>query len=149
MKKIFVTLVCILAVVFAANAKDKPKKLTELPATAQQFLKKYFEDKQFSYATQDTDLFDGEYKVVFTDGDKVEFDSKGNWKDIECKKSINGVPAGIIPAAIKQYLDQNHKDSKVVEIEYDKNIKGGYEVKLIPELELKFNKNGKFIGIDS
>lgn len=148
MKKIFVALLFILTVVFAANAKDEPKKLNELPATAQQFLKKYFEDKQFSYAIQDTDLFDGEYKVVFTDGDKVEFDSKGNWKDVECKKSFNGVPAGIIPDAIKKYLAQNYKDSKVVAIEYDRGVKGGYEVKLVPQLELKFDKNGKFIRID-
>lgn len=149
MRKIFVTLLGIFAIVFAINAKDQPKKLNELPAITQQFLKKHFADKQFSYATQDTDLFDREYKVIFTDGDKIEFDRKGNWKDIECKKSPNGIPAAIIPATIRTYLAENYKDSKVVSIEYDKDSNDGYEIKLASGLELKFNKKGNFIRIDN
>lgn len=148
MKKILATLLCTFAVVFAANAEDKPINLSQLPAVAQQFIKTHFADKQFSYATKDTDLFDGEYKVVFANGDKVEFDSKGNWNDIECRQSPEGVPAAIIPASIKQYLAQNYKTAKVLDIEYDKEFKSTYEVKLNTGMELKFNKQGVLVGID-
>lgn len=149
MKKILATLLCTFAVVFAANAEDKPINLTQLPAVAQQFIKKHFSDKQFSYATKDTDLFDGEYKVVFADGDKVEFDSKGNWNDVECRQSVEGVPAAIIPASIQKYLTQHYKTAKVVDIEYDKEFRSMYEVKLNTGLELKFDKQGTLVGIDS
>lgn len=149
MKKILATLLCTFAVVFAANAEDKPINLTQLPAVAQQFIKKHFSDKQFSYATKDTDLFDGEYKVVFADGDKVEFDSKGNWNDVECRQSAEGVPAAIIPASIQKYLTQHYKTAKVVDIEYDKEFRSMYEVKLNTGLELKFDKQGTLVGIDS
>lgn len=149
MKKILATLLCTFAVVFAANAEDKPINLTQLPAVSQQFIKKHFSDKQFSYATKDTDLFDGEYKVVFADGDKVEFDSKGNWNDVECRQSAEGVPAAIIPASIQKYLTQHYKTAKVVDIEYDKEFRSMYEVKLNTGLELKFDKQGTLVGIDS
>lgn len=148
MKKILATLLCIFAVAVTTQAKDQPKQLTELPSVAQQFLKKHFADKQLSHASQDTDMFDGEYKVVFTNGDKVEFDRQGNWQDIECKQSPNGVPTAIIPSAIKKYLTQNYKNSKVVTIEYNSGISDEYEVKLASGVELQFNKKGDFMRID-
>lgn len=148
MKKILATLLCIFAIAVTAQAKDEPRKLTELPSSAQQFLKKHFADKQLSHASQDTDMFDGEYKVVFTNGDKVEFDSKGNWQDVECKNSPSGVPSAIIPSAIKKYLAQSYKDSKVATIEYDSGMNGGYDVKLSSGLELQFNKKGDFLRLD-
>lgn len=146
MKKILATLLCTFAIAFAANAEDKPITVTQLPTVSQKFLKTHFAGKQVSFATKDTDLFDGEYKVVFDNGDKVEFDSKGNWKDVECLHSE--VPAAIIPATVKNYLAKNYKTAKVVDIEYDKEFKSTYEVKLNTGLELKFDKQGTLVGID-
>ncbi len=148
MKKMLITLLGALTLVSVATAKDQPRKLNEMPATAQQFLQKHFADKQLSYATQDTDLFDGEYKVVFTNGDKVEFDRKGNWQEVECKRDPAGVPAAIIPAAIRNYLTSNFSNAKVKAIEFNKEIRKGYEVKLDNGLELEFSQSGEFIRLD-
>ncbi|MDO5571140.1 MAG: PepSY-like domain-containing protein [Bacteroidales bacterium] len=148
MKRIIALPVCAFIFSLSVFAEDMPVKQNELPQKAQNFLKEHFNDKKISFSSQDKDFFDGEYKIVFTDGSKIEFSKKGDWLDVECKKNSEGVPSSIIPAKIKKYIAENHSDSKVYDIENNRGIRGGYEVKLSSGLELKFNKEGDFKGFD-
>jgi Protein of unknown function (DUF2874). len=132
----------------SVNAKDVPVKQNELPQSAQEFLKNHFNDKMISFASQDKDFFDGEYIVVFTDGTKVEFSKKGEWIEVECKKSPNGVPVDIVPNKIKKYLNDNYPQASISNIEKNFGIRPGYEVKLTSGIELRFNKNGDFKDFD-
>ena len=83
------------------------------------------------------------YEVIFTNGDKVEFDNKGNWEEVNCKYSA--VPAAIIPATIQKYVTTNYPDAKILKIERDKK---DYEVKLSNRTELKFDLKFNLIDID-
>ena len=87
MKKsvIFVlTLVLAICLPLHLNAdNDRVITFDRLPATAQAMLKQNFADKTPLAITADRD----DYKVMYQSGEKVEFDKKGNWKDIECKGS--------------------------------------------------------------
>ena len=96
-----------------------------------------------AYAKVDTDWFDKDYEVVFTDGNKVDFRKDGQWKEISCKYSQ--LPAGVVPRAMADYVAQNYPGAKMLKIERDAK---GYELKLDSGLELKFDLRYNLVGID-
>ncbi len=123
---------------------DKPIAVDQLPQKAQQFIKQYFSESTIALAKMETDIFSKSYDVIFTNGNKAEFDKSGNWTEVDCKYSK--VPETIIPTAIKTYVNQNYPNRKIIKIE--KEDKGGYEVKLSDGWEVKFNKKFNVIDID-
>ena len=89
----------------ACNAGDKVTTGNELPAAAQTFISKYFSGKQVSLVKKDKEGMKNYYDVTFADGTKLEFDNKGEWRDIEAKS--DGVPAELVPAEINSYACQH------------------------------------------
>ena len=85
-----------------------------------------------------------EYEVVLTDGSEIQFDSKGNWKDIEASRG-NAVPKAFVPSAIQSYVDRKQKGTKIVGIERKRS---GYEIELSNGIDMKFDKNGNFKRYD-
>lgn len=128
-----------------ATTEAKTAKMSQLPAAAQQTIRDNFGGRKVAMSKSGTTmLFAKNYDVVFTNGDKVEFDSNGNWTDIQCNHSH--VPAALVPQGIKDYLKRNYADTTIKEIE-----KSGskYEVKLSNGLEITFNKYLEVTNIDS
>ena len=137
MKKIFVLLLGLMTLnVFAAN--DRPVTFQQLPQKAQQFITTHFSGVEFLSATVDDD-----YEVYLANGTKVEFTLQGEWKEVKCPGSA--VPAAIIPAAISKYVKANFPNSTIVKI--DKKY-SGYDIELNNDMELKFDKNGRFLSYD-
>lgn len=137
-------LFCALFVRTAAFADlEKPVTLAQLPAAAQQTIKKHFADRQIALAKVEIEVFGKTYDVIFTNGEKIEFDSKGQWRDIECRQSR--VPAALIPAAIANYVKKNYPQTTILKIERDRR---SYEIELSNRLELKFNNSFQLIDID-
>ena len=100
MKKLaflLIGLVALQATAFAAD--DKPVKVTDLPQTAQQFISDHFSGHKVAMAKMDSELFEKSYEVIFTNGDKVEFDRSGEWTEVQYREGA--VPAAIVPAAIR------------------------------------------------
>ena len=145
MKKILLTLVAIFSVgIFSAMAdNDRVINKSQLPVPAQQFLNEHFAGIDLTYAKEDRDIFKHSYEVRLADGTKIEFTSKGEWDEVECR--FGEVPAAIVPQAIKEYVDKNYAGAKVIYIEKDRN---DYEVKLSNRLELKFDKDFNIYDID-
>ncbi len=144
MKQIILSLtIVIIAVtsVFADN--DKPITVEQLPANARQFIEKYFSETKVSSVKMETDIFDKSYEVVFTNGNKIEFDGTGEWEDVDCK--FTQVPESIVPQKIKDYVVANYKDTKILKIDRDKRK---YEVKLSNKLELEFDSEFNLSKID-
>ena len=77
-------------------------------------------------------------------GDKLEFDKKGVWTEVNCKYSA--VPVAVVPDAIKKYVTTNYPDAKMLKIERDKY---DYEVKLSNGWEIKFDMQFNVIDIDN
>ena len=145
MKKIvflFVSLFVMNLAVFADN--DKPIQVTEMPKAAQNFVKAHFSNQSVAVAKMETDFLDKTYDVIFTNGDKVEFDKKGNWTSVDCEHTQ--VPVEIIPAAIQQYVSKNHPNAKVVKIE--KTDRKGYDVDLNNGFDIEFDKKMRVVEID-
>ena len=144
MKKLALLLACILAFNLAALANDdKPIKVEQLPQTSQQFIKKHFAGKGIALAKVESGIIEKSYDVIFTNGDKLEFDRKGLWTDIDCKYSE--VPASVVPKQIADYVKQNHKDVKIIKIERERNR---HDVDLSNGWELTFDKNFNVVDID-
>ena len=115
---------------------DRPISVDKMPQKAQAFITKYFSGTSVAIAKQEGGIMDKSYDVVFKNGDKVEFDSKGNWENIECRHSA--VPRAAVPAAISKYLDENFPGTQVREIDLDFR---GYDVELSNGLDIEFDKN--------
>ena len=143
MKKLVFLLVCLFTLQTVARADDdKPIQVTQMPQLAQQFIK--LSDSKVALAKMESDFLYKSYEVIFTNGNKVEFDKKGNWEEVDCKHS--SVPVAIIPAAIQKYVTTHYPDAKVLKIERDKK---DYEVKLSNRTELKFDLKFNLIDIDN
>ena len=129
-------------VAFADN--DKPIQVTEMPKAAQTFIKSHFADQSVAIAKLENDFMNKSYDVIFTNGDKVEFDKKGNWTNVDCEHTQ--VPVAVIPQAIQDYVSKNYPNAKVVKIE--KTDRKGYDVDLSNGFELEFDKKMRVVEID-
>ena len=144
MKKFFLVLVSVLAInSFVMASEDKPIAVERMPQKAQQFIKSHFGNHQVAMAKVETDFLSKSYDVIFTNGDKVEFDGKGEWTNVDCEYSA--VPVAVIPAAIKAYVDKHYPDAKVKQIEKDRRE---YDVELTNGWDIKFDKSFRVVELD-
>lgn len=144
MKKLILLLVCMFTMhtmVMADN--DKPIQVNQLPAKVQTFINTYFKDHKVALAKEESGMFYKSYDVVFTNGEEIEFDKAGEWKEVKCRQSE--VPAQIIPEAIRNYVKENYPDARILQIELDKKE---YEIRLSNRLEITFDSKMRVIDID-
>lgn len=144
MKKLVLLLVSVFTIQLALAGNDKPITFEQLPAAAQQFVKKHFASEKVAFAKEDSELFDTSYEVMFASGSKVEFDKKGAWTDIQCRQSQ--LPAGVVPQAIQKFVADRYPDAKILKLEKDRY---SYEVKLSNRWEIKFDTKFNVIDMDS
>ncbi len=144
MKKWILLLLCCFSLNTLVWADDeKPIQVGQLPTKAQTFISTYFKGHKIALAKVESDLFSKSYDVIFTDGDKLEFDKRGDWVEISCKKE--GVPMQAVPEAIRLYVQSNYENTKILKIERSSKE---YEVELSNRLELTFDKEFHLIDID-
>lgn len=140
MKKIALTLIAILMITCAANAQRK-KAIDpySMPAAAVQLIEKHWP----SCAIQNA-YFDGkkEYEALLTDGTLIEFDLKGNWKEMKC---TDGLPVTLVPVFITRYVVNRYPKILIIDVE---KMKGGYEAELANGLEIQFDMKGNVTHVD-
>lgn len=145
MKKLFLLLV-VSIVGMAPMLADNDKMITreELPKEAQMFLTQHFEGIEVLYVKADRDMgVVMSYDVVLKGDVKVEFNRSGEWTSVDCEKGR--VPNGVLPRGVLDYVTKRFAEAYVVEIE--KGLRG-YEVKLSNDIDLEFDKDGKFLRVD-
>jgi len=140
-KFFFLTLVCLMLSA-TAMADDRPITAEQLPAAARTFIKKHFPQDQVVETELEKNFRGTKYDVKLSSGTEIDFNGKGTWTTVDCERSA--VPAAIIPAAIKKYVNTKYKSQQINKIERQSY---GYEVELSNDLELKFNKKGKFLSV--
>ena len=135
-------LMCIMVSVatFAFNRQVPQQKL---PAAAKAFIQKNFSATSIVYVEEDVEFMKTNYEVRLNDGTKVEFDGKGVWDKVDCKRKA--VPAAVVPASIAKYVKSNFPKASIVKID---KTRIGYEVELSNDADLRFNKKGQFTGFD-
>ena len=143
MKKIITILLSLATFTFCAFADDKPIDYEQLPSAAKSFIEADFARQTISCITKDTDLLDTAYNVHFANGLEVEFNSKGEWKEISCASSP--IDSKYIPRQIIEAVASRWPGEKFKKIE---RYKYSYEVELTNSLELKFDKKFRLTEID-
>ena len=145
MKKVFLSsIIAIAAFVFAysCSAKDTIVKVKDLPQTIQSFLAAHFSNTGVAVAIKDGN----EFEIRMNNGWEIEFDNKGQWENIDCKR--DKVPSSVIsliPETIASYLRSNFDKAYVTEISKGHS---GYDIELSNGLNLEFSSNGRFKKID-
>ena len=127
----------------ACSGGDKVITVNELPVAAQTFIGKYFNGKEVMLVKMDKEGMKTYYDVVLADGTKLEFDKKGEWRDIETKSE--GVPATLVPTEISSYVSKNYPGQRILQIDRDRS---GFQIELSNGLDLEFNKKFQLVEID-
>lgn len=144
MKKILLAGIAFLSFYTAGYAgNDKPVRPDQMPREAREFLNTFYKNTTVSFAKQETDWFEKNYKVILEDGTSVEFDRSGDWTEIKGKST--GVPVAILPAPVRAYLADKYEGVSVKQAErQDRQL----EVELENGLEIRFNKKYEVVDID-
>ena len=139
--KFYLLMAMVMTMSLTMSADDDDRVITyqQLPQSAQSFLKQHFAKKVPLVVTADWD----DYTIVYESGEKVEFDKKGNWKEIVCRTSK--VPADVVPQQIKAYIQKNYPGKSVVKLDRHRSV---YEVKLNNGMEIEFNRSFQVIDVD-
>ena len=132
MRTIIISMLAALAMllpnVARANTGDyKAIPVDRLPAVALQTIKTHMAGRKVAIAKVKSGLFSKEYTVIFTNGEKIEFDGHGK------------------SPQIARYISSNYPDCRILEIERDEDE---YEVKLSNYVEVTFDSKFNVIDID-
>jgi len=143
-KTLFLLSLLAASFIFVACDDDDDTKVSvsDLPENAQLFLQTHFSGIEVRSVEKDNDSYD----VYLINGFEVEFDLSGNWDDVD--GGTQAVPQSIInliPENISAYVSANYAQNYISEINKETY---GFEIKLNSRLELKFDANGTFLGID-
>ena len=89
MKKVLSILVlALIAVQFAFAGDVITRDAKQLPLTARNFINQYFTKPQISHIKIETGMLGSKkYEVLLTDRTEIDFDSNGNWTEVDCKKA--------------------------------------------------------------
>jgi len=141
MKKMMFILLAFVMTMSMPVMSDNDRVITfdQLPPPAQAMLKQHFGDKVPLVITADR----SDFNVMYQSGEKVEFDKKGNWREIECKRS--SVPEALVPEQIKAAVKKSFPGTTIQKIDRDRR---GYDVELDNGLDLEFNKKFQMVEID-
>ncbi|MBP3228768.1 MAG: PepSY-like domain-containing protein [Bacteroidaceae bacterium] len=114
-----------------------------LPQAARTVISKHFSGKQAVFVKQETEWTRRFYIVVLDDGSKIEFDSRGEWTEIDC--ATGSVPDALVPAPILAYVRKHFPQCVITEIERDAR---GYEVDLSNGVDIDFDRHFRVREID-
>lgn len=114
----------------------------QLPTTASDFLNTHFPEQTIGYIERDG----LEYNVNFSNGWEVEFNRRGEWHHVDCRR--DPVPASIqhlLPQLILTYVATHFSTAAITEVDKDAQ---SYEIGLSNDLDLRFSLSGNFKRID-
>lgn len=145
MRKILITLVLALTVAVSASALPFDKytiSRNELPETAQTMLSEHFPKAKISMIKVDRHLLKKtDYDVRLVNGTKIEFDNKGNWTSVVCKKG--SVPEALLMKKIRTHVDRNYAGLTIVSVH--KKLTD-FRIGLSDGTLLKYDRLGIFKG---
>lgn len=145
MKKLLAILAAIVVLALPMAAKDRIYHNSEpLPAAARTTLSKNFPKAEVNRVKVDSHIFGGdEYEVILSNGTEIEFDSNGEWKEVDCGHLA--VPNAFVLKPIAQYVTKNYPGQKIVKVSKDRNK---YEIELSNGIDLDFDRAGAFLRVD-
>lgn len=121
--------------------------MTQVPKGAHDFLKKHF--KEYPVTMCEKEFDDNTYEVELSNGIDIEFDSRGEWMEVEAGRS-RVLPQNIVKKlvpdrAYKELLGRN----VATQVESVKRYRDGYKVELKNAKydDYRFAHDGKLLSI--
>lgn len=143
MKKISLILVAISLSVFSnANAQKKYLAVSETPGQIISYINAHFPKSEIISVKKDKEVLKTEYKVKLNTMVELEFDGNFSIKKIESKSAL---PQSVVPEKIVAYIHKNYPNNKILEWKKEKK---GQKIELDNDIDVVFDLNGKFLGID-
>ena len=143
MKKISLILVAISLFVFSnANAQKKYLAVSETPGQIISYINAHFPKSEIISVKKDKEVLKTEYKVKLNTMVELEFDGNISIKKIESKSAL---PQSVVPEKIVAYIHKNYPNNKILEWKKEKK---GQKIELDNDIDVVFDLNGKFLGID-
>ena len=143
MKKISLILVAISLFVFSnANAQKKYLAVSETPGQIISYINAHFPKSEIISVKKDKEVLKTEYKVKLNTMVELEFDGNFSIKKIESKSAL---PQSVVPEKIVAYIHKNYPNNKILEWKHEKK---GQKIELDNDIDVVFDLNGKFLGID-
>lgn len=120
MKKLLTALTMVLLVSLTASAIKLPFdkytiKREELPQTAREMLDEHFPKKKVSMIKVDRHLLQKtDYDVRLTDGTVIEFNNKGEWTRVDCKRKA--VPEALVSGTVRKSVEKRFPDLNITAV---------------------------------
>lgn len=114
-----------------------------LPANAQAFLNGKVAENDILRIIEKTDDGKKSYEVKLVDGTELEFNSNGEWIEIDAEDN-KAVADVFVPEAILSYVTSNYPTALIENIE--RMVNGYFEVELNNDVELYFDAEYNLVG---
>ena len=144
-RNLLMAVLLILGVASAAAALPFDKysiSRNDLPEAAREMLDEHFPKVKVSMVKVDRHLLKKtDYDVKLTNGTKIEFNNKGRWTHIDCKKK--SVPETLVPKTLRNSVSKKYDGQSIVRITRSSLY---YTVGLSNGKQLKYDRLGIFQG---
>lgn len=138
MKKLFITLIAIVALSLTASAQITQIKSSQLPAQARTTIRSAWNGAPIVDAWRNKEGRRVEYKTSVEDGSTMKFDANGKWIEV---KSYGGVPDILFPQALLWHVNKYFEGRQIV---WASRTAKRYRVELTDGSKLEFNSKGVF-----
>jgi hypothetical protein len=147
MKKIkfYITFFAV-ATLFVACEEEKFIQENKLPAVSKTFIETHFPNEEITTIVKERDGLSVDYTVYLANGFDIDFTKSGDWDNVD--GHFLSVPESILdllPKPLLQHLTTHFQDFSIIEVNRERY---GYEIGLSNDMDLKFDSNGSFTGID-
>jgi hypothetical protein len=146
-KTVFCVTFFVVTTLFAACEDEKRIQENELPAISRTFIETHFPNVEITAIVKERDgLLDIDYTVYLASGFDIDFTKSGDWDDVD--GHFMPVPESILnllPQPLLQHIANTFPTFSIVEVNRERY---GYEIGLSNDMDLKFDANGRFTGID-
>jgi len=148
MKKLGFLAVIAIGFLFVACEKEEVVSEGTLPTAASNFIQTHFPDHDILQVKREKDFLGKTmFEVLLSNNYELEFKEKGDVQKVDG----NGkqIPESVVtPSAILDHIEAQHPDQYVTSWEIDTDSKSEIEVEINNGLELRFDKEGKFLRYD-
>ena len=138
----FLFIIAAVTLSLACTAEERPVLFEQLPAPIKNFVQSNYPDAKVSYSFVDDDIIKPDYSLRLSNGVELTFSNDGALEKIYSRE---GVPAGVVPVQIRDYVAGYYPDTRIIEYEVGRR---DYDIKLSNGLEIKFNRNFRVVEFD-
>lgn len=132
----------LLFVATVSYSQDRVIPASELPSQIKKYISSHFINDAIVKAEEDDELMSKTYEIELKSGVELEFNSK---KEVIEIKGDTKLPDSVIPKRILQYVKANYPNNVIVKWELDGRKQ---QIELDNDVDLEFNRKGKFLRID-